>query len=307
MQKLRIELPDNFLQEEVRCDYTVSTEMKKVWAVELDLLVVLLDVCKKHGIKIFASGGTLLGAVRHSGFIPWDDDIDMMMFREDYEKLCKVADEEFRYPYFFQTEYTDPGSLRGHAQLRNSETTAILKNEEGIVKFNQGIFIDIFPLDVVIDDEEKFEKQYHNARRYKKLAKLFSKLSTRYVPTKNNHTKRVFKHMLYLMTQGIICRFKLEERSYHKFEQECQKYNDVLTERVSTLSFQFANRQHFKYRKDFENIINLPFEFIEIPVGEDYDHALQQRYGEYKTIVKGASCHGAVIFDTESSYMKYLL
>ena len=119
MVDLNIVLPDGFLNEEVRCGYTVTKQMKEVWAVELDMLEKLLSVCKKHDIKIFASGGTMLGAVRHQGFIPWDDDIDMMMFRDDYEKLCKVAQEEFEYPYFFQTEYTDVGSLRGHAQLRN--------------------------------------------------------------------------------------------------------------------------------------------------------------------------------------------
>ena len=151
MVDLNIVLPDGFLNEEVRCGYTVTKQMKEVWAVELDMLEKLLSVCKKHDIKIFASGGTMLGAVRHQGFIPWDDDIDMMMFRDDYEKLCKVAQEEFEYPYFFQTEYTDVGSLRGHAQLRNSATTGILAGERNQkYSFNQGIFLDIFPLDNIL-------------------------------------------------------------------------------------------------------------------------------------------------------------
>ena len=105
MVDLNIVLPDGFLNEEVRCGYTVTKQMKEVWAVELDMLEKLLSVCKKHDIKIFASGGTMLGAVRHQGFIPWDDDIDMMMFRDDYEKLCKVAQEEFEYPYFSNRIY----------------------------------------------------------------------------------------------------------------------------------------------------------------------------------------------------------
>ena len=107
MIELNINIPDSFLDEEERCGYIVSKQMKEVWAVELDLLAELLRVCKKHGIKVFASGGTMLGAIRHKGFIPWDDDIDMMMFRSDYDKLCAIAAEEFVEPYFFQTEYTD--------------------------------------------------------------------------------------------------------------------------------------------------------------------------------------------------------
>jgi len=306
MPKRKIDIPADFFAEEVRCDYKVDSEMKKVWAVELDLLDQLLAVCKKHDIKIFASGGTLLGTVRHEGFIPWDDDIDMMMFREDYEKLCEVAKYEFEEPYFFQTEYTDPGSLRGHAQLRNSETTGILNNEKGKYKFNQGIFIDIFPLDVVVDDETLFEKQYRQAWRYKKIAGLFSKLSTRYVRNTKHKIKGMVKHVLYLLGNKPLRWFKLEEWAYKKFEKTCMKYNGERTERVSTLSFQFANRQHFKYRKDFEEIIDMPFEFMMIPVGKEYDHALLQRYGEYRKIVKGDSCHGGVIFDVERSYKEYI-
>ena len=306
MSKWKIDIPSGFLEEELRCDYMVDSEMKKVWAIELDLLDQLLKVCKKHDIKIFASGGTLLGTVRHKGFVPWDDDIDMMMFREDYEKLCEVAKTEFEEPYFFQTEYTDPGSLRGHAQLRNSETTGILKNEKDKYKFNQGIFLDIFPLDVVVDDEALFEKQYRQARRYKKMAGLFSKLSTRYVRNTKHKFKGMIKHGVYLLVNKPLRLLKLEEWAYRRFEKTCIMYNNEPTERVSTLSFQFANRQHFKYRKDFEEIIDMPFEFMMIPVGKDYDHALQQRYGEYKKIVKGGSCHGGVMFDVERSYKEYI-
>mgnify|MGYP001218621471 CR=1 FL=1 len=87
-------------------------------------------ICKANGLKYFADSGTLIGAIRHEGYIPWDDDIDIMMFREEYDKLCKVAPKELKYPYFFQTEYTDKGSLRGHAQIRNCKTTGILMSEK---------------------------------------------------------------------------------------------------------------------------------------------------------------------------------
>ena len=125
MVELKLKLPEHFLEEEVREDYTVPAKMKEVWAVQLDLLAELMRVCEAHGIQYYADAGTLLGAVRHRGYIPWDDDLDVMMMRPDYEKLCAAASGEFRDPYFFQTQETEPGTLREHAQLRNSMTTGI--------------------------------------------------------------------------------------------------------------------------------------------------------------------------------------
>ena len=122
MDNIKLKLADDFFKEEVRNDYTVSPKMKKIWAVELDLLDQLDRVCQKYDIPWYLSGGSLLGAVRHHGYIPWDDDIDLMMYRKDFDRLCEVAEDEFAEPYFFQTEETDPGAMRGHAQLRNSST-----------------------------------------------------------------------------------------------------------------------------------------------------------------------------------------
>lgn len=306
MVDLKITLPEGFLDEEIRCGYIVTRQMKEVWAVELDLLAELLRVCDKYSIKIFASGGTLLGAIRHKGMIPWDDDIDMMMFREDYETLCKIATTEFHEPYFFQTEYTDLGSLRGHAQLRNSMTTAILLEEQGNSTFNQGIFIDIFPLDAVIDDDKLFEEQYKESEKYKSKAKKYSRFSTRYSENITTGIKGKIKNIVYPIVNLIIRMLKLEEKTYHRFESVCQKYNDQETERVSTLTLQFNNKQHFKYREDFDEIIYVPFEFMIIPIGKMYDHALRQRFGDYMQIVKGGSCHGTVKFDTEKDYKQYI-
>ena len=79
------------LEEEVLCGFKVSSERKKVWQTELEMVKLFKNICEANNLKYFASGGTLIGAVRHNGFIPWDDDIDLMMPREDYEKFLDIA------------------------------------------------------------------------------------------------------------------------------------------------------------------------------------------------------------------------
>ena len=92
---------DFFLGETYQGFY-VEPMMKCVWAAQLEVLEVIRGICEKHKIKYFAAYGTLLGAVRHKGFIPWDDDVDIMMLREDYERFMKLAPAEFSGDYHLQ-------------------------------------------------------------------------------------------------------------------------------------------------------------------------------------------------------------
>lgn len=141
-------IEEAFFQEEIRCDFLVDQKRKKVWATELLMLERLDEVCRKHDITYWAFYGTLLGAVRHQGFIPWDDDIDLVMFRDDYERFQAIGPKEFREPYFFQCPYTDR-RIWPISKIRDSRTTGI--QFQGLRDMHQGIFIDIFPLDSVPD------------------------------------------------------------------------------------------------------------------------------------------------------------
>ena len=149
-------VPSSFLQEETICDFFVDSTRKKVWAIELDILIEFDRICKKHGLKYFLMCGTLLGAIRHKGFIPWDDDIDVAMPRDDFNKL-NTLQEEFKHPFFLQTPLTDKEFAGSHTCIRNTNTSAI----SPIIRFqkmNHGLFIDVFALDHFVPEgaEERF-------------------------------------------------------------------------------------------------------------------------------------------------------
>lgn len=313
MVDLKLQLPDGFLNEEVRCGYTVTKQRKEVWAVELDLLQEFMRVCNKYGLKYCADGGTLLGAIRHHGFIPWDDDLDIAMLRSDFEKLNEVAPAEFKKLYFWQTEETDKGSARGHAQLRNSDTTGIIKTEyerQRNNNFNQGIFIDIFPFDTVVDDEEKLAEQ--DLKRMELLTKYREILDSGdyfyYKPWVDEVGKRHFN----LKKACRHFKHKLLRDSYvpiyNQFIKEITRYNDIDNSKyVADLCMPLPIKRIRRFRADFDNLKEVDFEFLEIPVFANYDRNLKMLYGnDYMTPINTNSEHGGLILDTNKSYKWYL-
>lgn len=305
MVQLKISLPDGFLDEEVRNEYHISRNMKEIWAVELDLLAEFDRVCKKYNLTYFVAGGTMLGAVRHGGFIPWDDDIDVTMFRDQYELFLEVAAKEFVYPYFLQTSKTDIGSFNGHAKLRNSETTAILNPIDYFeeMKINQGIFLDIFPSDNVTEDKDKLERQEKRATQYKKIADQLNACTRNGYKQSPNTTMRYIRKVLSRTMSPLFERMALF--MYDKHDKECQRYNCENTKKFSFLSYSFDPRWQ-GVKTDYDKTCEMDFEFMKVPVCKGYENALTTIYGDWHQFVKGGAKHIVAKWDASLSYRNYL-
>ncbi|MGN0453045.1 MAG: phosphorylcholine transferase LicD [Ruminococcus sp.] len=124
--------------------------LRKLQLTELEILKKLDSVCRKHNLRYYLVGGTLIGAIRHKGFIPWDDDIDVSMPREDFNKLLKLGKEEFGDGFFLQHQSTEKGCYFYYAKLRK-EGTYFGEDKFEHTSIHKGIFMDIFPLDYIPD------------------------------------------------------------------------------------------------------------------------------------------------------------
>lgn len=315
MISLKTEFSPMFFQEE-GFELKVSARKKEVWAVELDLLMQLDQVCKANGLKYFLAYGSVLGAIRHGGIIPWDDDIDVGMLRHDYDKLCQIADCSFQSPYFFQTNATDPASATGHAQLRNSLTTAILKKNlrggKSINRANQGIFIDIFVFDNVPDDENvekdwlrqlKILKRRTWAERERQ--QMFSLVrDRRFSLCRKSEMISCLPKSLLEMTLGT----NYLVRACSALDSLAKKYSACDTKYVAPVTFSPAYQRPVRKlpRKIFEDLECVSFNGFKIPIPRLYEEMLRAGYGDWREHVIGTAVHGGVLFDADRSYLEYV-
>ena len=136
--------------------------LRKAQLIMLDMLIEFDAICKKHQLHYWLDSGTLLGAVRHQGFIPWDDDIDLSMPIEDYNKLLKIAQTELSSEVFFQTSQTDKGFKFDYIKLRSNKASIVEFHEKDEdIQYHQGVFVDIFPM-LAIENTEANKKLYDN-------------------------------------------------------------------------------------------------------------------------------------------------
>lgn len=286
------------LPEPISVDYRPSDGLRAVQSVECDILKKLLSVCQKHNLRVWMNSGSLLGAVRHHGFIPWDDDVDVMMIREDYDKLSEIAPNEFQYPYFYQTAYTDTDYIFPHAQIRRSDTTAILPVTKR-QKFNQGIFIDIFVYDTVLENEKAQSKQC------KKIAIMQSAMYWRYYwYTAKKWYVRCAAYLFHLLASCVN-----HKKWYRHMEDILRKNNAQKSDYIGNIMYSYNNIKNRTFPKsDFEQTIWVPFEDFEVPIQNGYDNMLRKMYGDdYMIPQLEPSYHGdGILFDTTKPYTEYV-
>lgn len=273
-------LDPSFFKEEIRSGYKVTEKMKRVWACELDLLHEFLRVCEKYNLKCWADAGTLLGAVRHKGFIPWDDDIDVAMYREDYDKLVEIAEKEFKAPYFFQSPHSDFYCFHRHGQLHNIETSAIPKNSYRRKSY-QGIFIDIFILDTYPKTVKAAHRQISKLRFWKVMIKL---------------TLSIKKHFPFVFPKN----HRWDLSILRKYESTFRETKLSDTQYVACTSLNL--REKIKDKSWYDETLYVDFENTKIPIPAGYDRILTIDYGDYMTPAQLPTVHGTMIFDTERSY-----
>lgn len=272
--------------------------MDDIKSIQLVLLRELLRVCQSLNLPIYADGGTLLGAVRHRGFIPWDDDIDMMMLRPDYDKLVENAAKEFETPFFFQTAYSEKAPYpRGHAQLRIDNTAAILPTDidQG---FHQGIFIDIFPYDAVPDDPSAREILCKDRDRM--FAEMTEYAYGHFSVFSSSHNKVLRSLRQRIDSVGF-------KRYYASYENLFRTYPIAENKTIACLSFINDLKKFQRDKEWYDETILVPFEDIMIPIPAGYDQILTKQYGDYMTPVQAPSYHGGfTVLDTKKSYLEYL-
>jgi LPS biosynthesis protein len=284
---------DKFFEAEERCGYHISEKMKKVWAVELKLLDYFDQLCREHNLRYYIAYGTLLGAVRHQGFIPWDDDIDVVMFRDDYEKLKVIAGEVVEYPYFFQNSYTDT-MIWAFAKLRDSRTTAI-EFPDFPSEFHQGIFIDIFPLDDVPDNTSM--KPIIGEMQREIWMSIVEPERLKGLIDRGQQLALDADILLELLRMPIRERMKMfEDFSASRFGA---------SSRVNFLTDDFVGYPNM-LREWYADTVYLPFENMAVPAPAAYESLLSCLYGDYMTPAQIPNMHEGIFLDPDASYTQYM-
>ena len=241
--------------------------LRRLQLTELDLLREADRICRKYGIRYCIIAGTMLGAVRHSGFIPWDDDVDIAMLRPEYERFCTVlADELDPQRYEFQDHRHTPGYRWGYGKLRRKDSVFLREHQEHM-PYDQGVFMDVFPLDAV--PESHFGRTVWNFRCFVIRKLLWSRVG-------RIADRSPVKRIVYALVDRIP-----EEKVIRWYERMIRRAGRISSDWVRILMFPTPNRQWGYLKEWYENSEPIRFEGNEFPGVRDYDAYLSFKFGDY--------------------------
>lgn len=296
---ITIELPAHFLDSEIRSGYSVPVKLKKIWAIHLDLLSHFLEVCRRNDIKATVFAGTLLGTVRHKGFIPWDDDCDVCMDRENFNKLLALPKDTFPSPYFLQTGFSDKRFFCPYARLRNSMTTGAIIGED-YPDYNNGIYLDIY----VQDGYSYNRTAVFLQRKLKSLIwEILAEISRDRIKCNSLAIKII--HAMRPLWRLI---------GHDRF---VRLHNKVLaslsgtTDRIANMTHdQDVFSKYWQKKDEVKDVVWLPFEHLEVPVPAKYHDVLTRIYGNYMqpppVDSRGKWHQDMILFEPDIPYTEYL-
>lgn len=268
--------------------------MNKLQEKQFEMLKLFIQICDKLALKYFLVCGSALGAVKYKGFIPWDDDIDVGLLREDYEVFLEKAPQYLPEYIFLQNYRTDPAFPAIFSKLRNSNT-AYIERSVSRLPINQGIYIDIFPLDGYPDDREEQRHLEFCKQIYRRL------LSTAYLP--NQKWKWLF-----------IIPFRLLGIQKHTAFL-AKRYEMMITKYAVSEAKIIANHGNWQGKLEYAPIEQYgegtwgEFEGLKVRIPKQYDAYLCQKYGDYKAdppLKDQVGHHYYVSYDCGRSYKELL-
>lgn len=246
-----------------------NEQLKKLHKIELAALIKFDEICRKHNINYSLAAGTMLGAVRHHGFIPWDDDIDVIMLRKDLERLRKIDASEWGDKYFYQSYQTDSHYLYTFDKLRVNGTYFGEKALEGTGIEHTGVYIDIFSVEKV---PESF-KQNIQVLQFDLIRLLFM---AKYINLdyREGTEKKIAQFL------RVLLKNTSSEALFKKYTEIITKYNNSKSTKYRAFTSFKADKEIYR-EKYFDELIDMEFEGKLFKVTKYYDKVLTELYGDY--------------------------
>lgn len=304
-----------YFEDEVRDGFYVPAQMKHAWAAQLEVLNDIDKACTENGIQYFAEWGTLLGAVRHHGFIPWDDDMDICMKRADYEKFLRIYDKIMPENYTIYNITTDTETDDFLSRVINGRSINFDKiHLEKYHGFPYSAGIDIFPLDFIAPDEDDDKYQREVIAIVNTLAKTIRGMQedeSLMTEEAIADVKEDVKHIEKLCNITIDEDADLVQQLNILVDRLCGLYTEDESEYITLMPLWldvngiWRDGERYRFPKDYyTKTVRLPFENTTIPVPYAYDKILKKKYGDYKQFVHEWGTHDYPFYERQIDILK---